>query len=84
MLFDNQYYWLATKGVGYCSVWAYYNILSISNEEIRSNMVFSSDNETREYSCGVRPIVVLNSSTKIDEESGDGTIEKPYQLIVEK
>ena len=47
-------------------------------------MVFSSDNETREYSCGVRPIVVLNSSTKIDEESGDGTIEKPYQLIVEK
>lgn len=84
LLFDNQYYWLATKGVGYCSVWAYYNILSIGNEEIRSNMVFSSDNETREYSCGVRPIVVLNSSTKIDEESGDGTIEKPYQLIVEK
>lgn len=83
LLFKYKDYWLSTRGVGFCSVWAYFNILSVNNEFVAPSTLFSSNGEEFEQSNSVRPIIILNENVKIDVNSGDGSEYNPYKLIVE-
>lgn len=83
LLFDNKNYWINTRGVGFCSVWAHFNIMSVNNGFVIPNTLFSSYDKEYEISNSIQPIIIMEENVKINEDSGDGTKDNPYKLIVE-
>ena len=79
-----MFYWLGTRCVyiddGY-EYDQYYYLRSVFKGAVSGGELYNVDaysDSDKDYSCAVRPIVVLNSGIKITD--GDGSQATPYKL----
>ena len=77
------YYWLASRWVMPNADFVVYGMRRVDNGNLRNPFLFFShagNSATQDYYNGVRPVVSIQSDTKVNTEGKDGTSSLPYTL----
>lgn len=80
LLFSTGNYWLSSRSV-YCSTSALFSFRYINNNKLDAYTMIHSNGYTREYSNYLRPIVIIDSNTKIQLCNGNNSENNKHTII---